>query len=57
MEQTQTLSKIKSEQFNKQPILETSVQISEDKKWIVVKTIITDIRPVSYYRKVIGVES
>jgi hypothetical protein len=52
----QTLSKIKSEQFNKQPILETSVQISEDKKWIVCKTIITDIKSVNYYKKVIGIE-
>jgi len=50
----QELSAIKIEQLNKQPILETSVQISEDRKWIVHKTTITDIRPVSYFEKVMG---
>jgi len=48
------LSDVKIEQLNKQPILETSIQISEDKKWIVYKTIITDIKPVSYLQKVLG---
>lgn len=51
---TQELSAIKIEQLNKQPILETSVQISEDRKWIVHKTTITDIRPVTYFEKVMG---
>ena len=48
------LSSIKIEQLNKQPIVETSVQMSEDKKWIVHKTIITDIKPISYFEKVLG---
>ena len=48
------LSQIKIEQLNKQPILETSVQISEDKKWLVHKTIITDIKPVTYFEKVLN---
>ena len=48
------LSDVKIEQLNKQPILETSIQLSEDKKWIVYKTIITDIKPVSYMEKVMG---
>lgn len=48
------LSAVKIEQLNKQPIIETSVQVSEDKKWIVYKTTITDIKPVSYYNKVLG---
>lgn len=52
----QELSPIKIEQLNKQPILETSVQVSEDKKWIVYKTIITDIKPVTYLKKVLGSE-
>ena len=50
------LSPIKIEQLNKQPILETTTQISEDKKWIVHKTIITDIKPVTYLKKVLGSE-
>jgi len=48
------LSDVKIEQLNKQPILETSIQLSEDKKWIVYKTIITDIKPASYLQKVLG---
>lgn len=48
------LSDVKIEQLNKQPILETSIQLSEDKKWIVYKTIITEIKPVSYLQKVLG---
>ncbi|MFC1697112.1 hypothetical protein ACFL1H_02165 [Nanoarchaeota archaeon] len=48
------LSPIKIEQLNKQPIIETSIQVSEDKKWVVYKTIITDIKPVSYMEKVLG---
>ncbi len=48
------LSPIKIEQLNKQPIIETSVQLSEDKKWIVYKTIITDIKPVTYFEKVMA---
>ena len=34
----QQLSETKLEQLNKQPIIETSVIMSEDKKWIVHKT-------------------
>ena len=48
------LSALKIEQLNKQPIIETSVQQSEDKKWIVIKTIITQIYPMSYMDKVLG---
>ena len=51
--QKNELSQIKIEQLNKQPIIETSVQLSEDKKWIVYKTIITDIKPVTYFEKVL----
>ena len=42
------LSETKIEQLNKQPIVETSMAKSEDGKWIVHKTTITDIKPVSY---------
>jgi len=55
MEKTKPeLSALKIEQLNKQPILETSVQQSEDKRWIVIKTIITQIYPMSYMDKVLG---
>tara|TARA_Y100000034_G_C6616485_1_gene268620 strand:- start:251 stop:430 length:180 start_codon:yes stop_codon:yes gene_type:complete len=47
------LNKIKIEQLNKQPILESSVTLSEDKKWVIHKTLITDIKPVSYIDKVL----
>lgn len=48
------LSALKKEQLNKQPIIETSLQVSADKKWVVYKTTITDIKPVSYLEKVLG---
>ena len=50
----QQLSETKLEQLNKQPIIETSVLMSEDKKWIVHKTTITDIKPTSYMEKVLA---
>ena len=50
----QELSAVKIEQLNKHPILETSLQVSEDKKWVVYKTIITDIKPISYMEKVMA---
>ena len=50
----QTLSALKIEQLNKQPIIETSVQQSTDKKWVVIKTTITQIYPLSYMEKVMG---
>jgi len=48
------LSNIKIEQLSRQPILESSISKSEDGKWIIHKTIITDIKPVSYFEKVLG---
>lgn len=50
---TGNFSKIKQEQFNRQPIIESSVAKSEDGKWIIHKTTITDIKPVSYFEKVL----
>ena len=47
------LSEMKIEQLNKQPIIESSVSLSEDKKWVIHKTVITDIKPVSYVEKVL----
>jgi len=51
---TAELSKLKIEQFNKQPIIETVMHLSEDKKWLIYKTTITDIKPMSYMKKVLG---
>lgn len=48
------LGAVKIEQLNKQPIIETSIQLSKDKRWIVYKTVITDIKPVTYLNKVLG---
>ncbi|MCD6464465.1 hypothetical protein J7L02_03020 [Candidatus Woesearchaeota archaeon] len=48
------LSPKKVEQLNKQPIVETVIARSEDGKWLVHKTIITDIKPVTYYEKVLN---
>ncbi len=46
-------SKTRMEQLNKQPILENQITKSEDGRWIIHKTIITDIKPVSYFEKVL----
>lgn len=48
------LSAVKIEQLNKQPAVETSIKLSEDKKWLIHKTTITDIKPVSYMEKVLA---
>jgi hypothetical protein len=47
------LSEKKLIQLNKQPIVETSVKKSGDGKWIIHKTVITDIKPISYFEKVL----
>jgi hypothetical protein len=48
------LSSVKIQQLNKQPIMESTVSVSEDGKWVMHRTIITDIKPVSYFEKVLG---
>lgn len=35
------------------PILETHISKSKDGKYIIHKTVITDIKPVTYYQKVL----
>lgn len=57
--QTQTaektqLSEVKIEQLSRQPIIESSISKSEDGKWVIHKTIITDIKPLSYFEKVLA---
>ena len=48
------LSSKKLEQLNKMPIIETVITKSEDGQWVIHKTIITDIKPISYYEKIVG---
>lgn len=47
-------SQVKQEQLNRQPVLETRISKSEDGKWIIHKTIITDIKPTDYFQKVVN---
>lgn len=46
------LKERKIEELNKQPIIESFVKKSEDGKWVLHKTVITDIKPYSYLEKV-----
>ena len=48
------ISSIKLRQLNKQPIIESFVVLSEDRKWIIHKTVITDIKPMTYLEKVLS---
>lgn len=48
------LSDIKIEQLRKQPIIENTIMKSEDGKWLIHRTVITDIKPVSYFEKVLA---
>jgi len=47
------LTNLKLEQLNKQPIIESSVGLSDDRKWVIHKIVITDIKPVTYIEKVL----
>jgi hypothetical protein len=47
------LSNHKEEQLRKQPIVEAKYFRSEDGKFIVHKTITTDIKPIAYMEKVL----
>lgn len=49
-----TLSDAKIKQLSKQPIIENTITKSENGKWIIHRTTITDIKPVSYFEKVLG---
>ncbi len=41
---------------NKQPIVETQLSMSKDKKYLIHRTIITDIKPIKYWEKVVSKE-
>ncbi len=46
------LSAKKIEQLRRQPIIESVILKSEDGEWVIHKTVITDIKPISYFEKV-----
>lgn len=48
------LSAVKVEQLSKQPIIESNINVSEDGKWVIHRTIITDIKPMTYIQKVLA---
>ncbi len=50
------LSNKKEEQLKKMPLLESRFSKSKDGRFIVHKTIITTIRPVAYFEKVLESE-
>ncbi len=47
------ISEKKAEQLNRQPIVETSISKSKDGQWVIHRTVVTDIKPVSYFEKVL----
>tara|TARA_Y100000310_G_C20680361_1_gene815569 strand:- start:1771 stop:1941 length:171 start_codon:yes stop_codon:yes gene_type:complete len=51
--ETIEMSERKVQDLEKQPIIENSWFKSTDKKWLVHKTTITDIKPVGYMAKVL----
>ena len=58
MEQLQTieLTQRKIQELNEQPVVETFMYISQDGKWFVHKTMITDIKSVNYVKRVMDEE-
>ena len=42
----------KTKEFDNKPIVETQISKSKDGKYVIHKTIITDIKPVKYWEKV-----
>ena len=47
------LSPTKIEQLNKMPIVESTVAKSDDGKWVIHKTVITSIKPIKYFQKML----
>ncbi len=52
LHRTQRETKLKLEQLNRQPVIGSSVTMSKDRKWITHKTVINNIKPVTYMKKV-----
>lgn len=47
------LTPTKIEQLNKMPIVESSVTKSDDGKWVISKIVITSIKSIKYYQKML----
>ncbi|MFH1400400.1 MAG: hypothetical protein ABIH41_02675 [Nanoarchaeota archaeon] len=47
------LSNKKEEQLRKMPRIESKVRKSKDGRWLITQTVITNIKPVQYYKKVL----
>jgi len=43
-------------EFENKPIVETQLSMSKDRKYVIHKTVITDIKPVKYLEKVLSNE-
>ncbi|MFH1332098.1 MAG: hypothetical protein ABIH63_02320 [archaeon] len=48
-----TLTAKRIDQLKRQPIIETVIKKSEDGEWVLHQTIITDIKPISYFERVL----
>ena len=45
------------EEFQKNtPELETRVRLSQDRKWVISQTVLTDIRPATYFERMLADE-
>ncbi len=53
MNESEELSETRIKQLAKMPIVETKLNTSKDGKYIIHKTVITDIKPKEYYSKVL----
>ncbi len=49
----ETIGELEAERLRKMPIIETKMRVSEDRKWVIHSTTITDIKPVTYVQKVL----
>ncbi len=56
MEQEQPKTEQQTKEYNNQPKLETQICLSKDGKYVIHRTIITDIKPIAYMEKVLGSE-
>lgn len=50
------LSQKKKQQLNNMPIIKTNVKLSKTGEYVVHETIITDIKPIAYWKKVLDVD-
>ena len=51
--ETTELSEKRLEELKEQPVIESRVRKSNDGRWIIHQTKITDIKPVGYFEKVL----